>query len=285
MERYELKWNWDILSRNEALPWSDTLIERYADRWDWEGRLTRPYDFLLRWKGAFDRFPSNAGLTANRALPWTALLIERYAGRWKWAYIPHSALSAILPYWDELSIRAVMARRKSRIALNPRLGYADGWDAYQRKDYELAFLAWEPLAKNGNAHAQYNLGLLYETGCAVAQDNLQAMHWYRKAAEQGNAAAQRNLGKIYEISFGIAQDAAQAVEWYRQAAQQHDAVAQYNLGRMYEGGRGVAQDDGQAMYWYASAAFQGNSAAQDSLLRMSNSGLKSSSVSQNPTSS
>ncbi|HBA67153.1 MAG TPA: hypothetical protein DCZ48_13435, partial [Methylococcaceae bacterium] len=34
-ERFEDRWNWDGLSRNEALPWSFELIERFESRLDW----------------------------------------------------------------------------------------------------------------------------------------------------------------------------------------------------------------------------------------------------------
>ena len=37
LERYKDKWNWKILTRIESLPWSESLIERYADKWVWAG--------------------------------------------------------------------------------------------------------------------------------------------------------------------------------------------------------------------------------------------------------
>ncbi|PAX24878.1 hypothetical protein CKX34_01650, partial [Neisseria gonorrhoeae] len=63
-----------------------------------------------------------------------------------------------------------------------------------------------------------------------------------QAAEQGNAAAQFNLGVMYENGQGVRQDYVQAVQWYRKASEQGDAQAQYNLGLMYYDGRGVRQD-------------------------------------------
>jgi hypothetical protein len=35
IQRFEHRWNWKALSRNEALPWSIDLIERFQDRWGW----------------------------------------------------------------------------------------------------------------------------------------------------------------------------------------------------------------------------------------------------------
>ena len=49
-------------------------------------------------------------------------------------------------------------------------------------------------AEQGDAEAQYNLGVMYATGAGVPQDNGEAVRWYRLAADQGLAAAQFNLG-------------------------------------------------------------------------------------------
>src|ERR1019366_8653341 len=53
------------------------------------------------------------------------------------------------------------------------------------------------LATEGDAAAQYNLGLIYENGTGVPQDYAESVRWYRKSAEQGLANAQYNLGYIY----------------------------------------------------------------------------------------
>jgi uncharacterized protein len=37
-----------------------------------------------------------------------------------------------------------------------------GLTAYKSGDYATALREWEPLAKQGNASAQYNLGLMYD---------------------------------------------------------------------------------------------------------------------------
>ncbi len=103
---------------------------------------------------------------------------------------------------------------------------------------------------------------MYENGQGVPQDYAQAMIWFRKAADQGEADAQFNLGVMYENGQGVAQDYAQAVAWYRKAADQGEASAQFNLGEMYRNGRGVPQDDAQAVAWYRKAADQGNAGAQ-----------------------
>ncbi|MFQ2690164.1 tetratricopeptide repeat protein, partial [Aeromonas caviae] len=67
-------------------------------------------------------------------------------------------------------------------------------------------------------------------GKGVAQDDKQAVTWFRKAAEQGDAKAQGLLGIMYVQGKGVAQDDKQAVTWFRKAAEQGDATAQYLMG-------------------------------------------------------
>ena len=133
-------------------------------------------------------------------------------------------------------------------------GWDEGVAAYHRRDYVTALREWRPLAKQGNAEAQYNLGVMYDKGRGVPRDYAKALQWWRKAAEQGVAGAQYNLGIMYDTGRGVPQDYAEAARWYRKAAGQGDATAQFNLGFMYSNGRGVPQDYVQAHMRYNLAA-------------------------------
>ena len=53
------------------------------------------------------------------------------------------------------------------------------------------------LAQQGNSYAPFYLGLMYYNGEGVTQDYKQAVKWWRKAAEQGDASAQYSLGLMY----------------------------------------------------------------------------------------
>ena len=83
--------------------------------------------------------------------------------------------------------------------------------AYERKDYRTAFTGFNKLAEQGNASAQYNLGVMYRDGMGVLKDEQQAVAWYRKAAEQGLAWPQFNLGVMYANGQGVPKDEQQAV--------------------------------------------------------------------------
>ena len=118
-----------------------------------------------------------------------------------------------------------------------------------------------PLAAKGDAHAQYELGFMYDRGLGVPQDFREAASWYRKAAEQGNASAQFYLGQAYDLGKGIAPDYNEAAVWYRKAAEQGESLAQLNIGFLYEQGQGVPVDRVQAYKWYSLAAMAGNEIA------------------------
>ena len=55
------------------------------------------------------------------------------------------------------------------------------------------------------------------------------MKWIRLAANQGNAGAQFNLGVAYYKGQGVTRDDREAVKWFRIAAQQGDQDAQQFL--------------------------------------------------------
>jgi hypothetical protein len=93
-----------------------------------------------------------------------------------------------------------------------------GVDAYTRGDYATAEREWRPLAKQGNAAAQCNLGVLYDKGQGGPQDYAIALQWYEKAAAKGVAKAQFYLGRLYAYGEGIPQDLVKAQMWYSLAA-------------------------------------------------------------------
>jgi TPR repeat protein len=69
-------------------------------------------------------------------------------------------------------------------------------------------------AEKGNARAQYLLGLRYEEGLEVSQDDAEAANWYRKSADGGDANAQLALALMYEWGRSLVPDDVQADTWY-----------------------------------------------------------------------
>ena len=140
-------------------------------------------------------------------------------------------------------------------------------------------------AEQGDADAQYNLGIAYFEGLGVPQDYVAAYMWFSLAAAQSSEAAknrdlaatlmtaeqvaeaQFNLGRMYTNGRGVPESGAEALRWYRLAADQGFALAQYVLGVMYTNGVGVPQDYVAAHMWLNLAASQSSGDDRETLCR------------------
>ena len=165
--------------------------------------------------------------------------------------------------------------------------YEEGLKAYRSNDFATALKEWRPLAEQGNAKAQVNLGYMYDKRKGVTQDYAEAVKWYRKEAEQGNANGQDNLGWMYKNGKGVDKDKELAAKWRCKAAEQGNekhikgclniahkgsAETQYKLGKLFQRGQGVEQDDDRAARWICSAATKGLSEARKGCQKLASSG-------------
>ena len=133
----------------------------------------------------------------------------------------------------------------------------DAVAAAHRGEYAVALRLISPLAENGDARAQFNIGYMYANGWGVQRDLAGSVNWYRKAAEQGLEIAQHHLGIAYINGDGIERDDAKAAKWFKRAAEQGFSRSQFMLGRMYLEGRGVSKDLVQAYAWVVLAGRRG----------------------------
>lgn len=155
--------------------------------------------------------------------------------------------------------------------------FEDGFSAAGHGDYATALQLWRPLADQGNADAQFGLGVMYSTGQGVVQNFAEAVRWWRKAADQGNVGAQYNLGYSYDRGFGVPQDYHDAILWYERAALRPYVApvsaatngsnlatmeAQIALGLLYKSGHGVALNFLSAVQFFRTPADQGYAPAQ-----------------------
>ena len=136
--------------------------------------------------------------------------------------------------------------------------FQKGLEAAQSGDFLTALKEWKPLAERGHSSAQNNLGLMYDDGTGVPQDNKEAVKWYTLAVEQGFVLAQYNLALLYENGQGVPQDYKEAIRLYTLAAGQGYAMAQTELGSMYYNGHGILTDYIIAHMWYNVGAANGN---------------------------
>ena len=86
---------------------------------------------------------------------------------------------------------------------------------------------------------------------------------WQKRAEQGNADAQFVLGVMYNLGEGVLQDYKQAVYWWKKSAEQGNALAQHNLGLQYATGQGVTKNNLKAHMWFNISAYSGNTRASE----------------------
>ena len=92
--------------------------------------------------------------------------------------------------------------------------FEEGLDAIHATDYDKALEKLMPLASQGHAAAQYNLGVMHEWGNGVPQDDVKAMKWYRLSAEQSHRDGQNNLGAMYSKGEGVEQNFVEALKWF-----------------------------------------------------------------------
>jgi hypothetical protein len=145
--------------------------------------------------------------------------------------------------------------------------------ARNRRDYAAMISILQPLAAQGNAWAQRNLGVMFERGNGVPQNYEEAVKWYGLSVAQGDAMGQSNLGSMYANGLGLARNYDVAGKWFRLSAAQGNASAQRNLGSMYANGLGVARNYDEAGKWLRLSAAQGDVLGQLSLGIMYANGL------------
>jgi TPR repeat protein len=94
--------------------------------------------------------------------------------------------------------------------------------------FSAEFLAHKAKAESqGDASAQYQLGVYYFNGYGVAVDLAESFKWYSKAAEQGHAGAQLALGGCYYAGKGVAKDEVEAYAYW--------SLAEFNYPAMFAG--------------------------------------------------
>ena len=158
-------------------------------------------------------------------------------------------------------------------------------------NFKCAWSIYAGAADNGDAYAQYVLGLGYFHGVYVDVPLLPkqltlAVKYFRMSAEQGNFHAAYYLGYCYRRGLGVAKNADEALKWlivaaekghlmaqlelgyffkekrdyqnafkfFMLAAEQNSAVAQYEVAECYANGFGVQKNQAEMIKWYYRSA-------------------------------
>ena len=137
-----------------------------------------------------------------------------------------------------------------------------------------------------NEQAMFLLGVLYDGGIGVLQDEEKAMQLYQKAALKNHLGAMRNMYVYYregtsnqnkqslfwlqklaeagddEAQFIYAHELMEkgneeeAFNWCKKAAEQGNSAAQFGLYKHYDNGVGVEEDEDLALEWLKKAVAQ-----------------------------
>ena len=148
--------------------------------------------------------------------------------------------------------------------------FQKGWHAYQKGNYETALREWQPLAEQGHASAQFNLGLMYDKGRGVTQDYKTAVKWYLLAVEQGNALAQNNLAIALLHGKGTEKNPKEALRLLKAAVQNglKGGYSETTIGWSYFTGKhapAIPKNFSKSLYWNNLGARAGHANAHSNL--------------------
>jgi uncharacterized protein len=101
------------------------------------------------------------------------------------------------------------------------------------------------------------LGLMYQDGTGVPQDDKIAKSFYQKGCDAGSMIACVDLGFFWNNGRGGDKDYAEALTNYKKACDGNYNLGCYNLGFLYGQGLGVAQDRSVALPLYTKACNTG----------------------------
>lgn len=160
------------------------------------------------------------------------------------------------------------------------------------------------LAAQGDAQAQYQLGVAHRDGKGARKDLGEAASWFAMAAGNGVAPAAVELARAYEQGAGVKRGPNEAARWWYRAGELGDETARarflalllagetagfagpaavqwldpmakdgdvraiLGLGDIYDKGLGLPADFAKARAWYLQAAFAGNAEAKYRLGRL-----------------
>ena len=152
--------------------------------------------------------------------------------------------------------------------LNPALSneLEKGMFALEMEDYDRAlyYLSFE--AVQGNATAQYNLGLMYKDGIGVDKDNEEALGWFTLGSDNGHMLSKYALGLLYYHGKGTSLNFNKAMNLFLDASFMGHPASQINIGNMYYFGQGVGKNFPKAHMWWSIAKEKGVEAAFSNLI-------------------
>ncbi len=104
--------------------------------------------------------------------------------------------------------------------------FLDLVDDYYDRFYDEVFVKFKELAEEGDASAEYVIGIMYQNGFGVKKDNERAKFWFFQSAEAGEPAGMESYGKfVLQDSGSTNGEKNKAFKILKKAAAQNDYFA------------------------------------------------------------
>ena len=139
-----------------------------------------------------------------------------------------------------------------------------------------SFKAMVALANNGDAEAQYHVGMMHNNGIGTQQDPRQAFEWFQKSAASNDPLGAYKLGCYYDGQGAgiVTSDSNEALKYKLIAAKAGYALAQHDVAIHYARQENfeeavkwlkMASDQGdpEALYKLSGSYFEGKGAPKD----------------------
>ena len=132
----------------------------------------------------------------------------------------------------------------------------------------------DALAKNGDAEAQYFLGLVYRDGSGRPKDPAKSHAWMMEAGKRGHARGAFEAGQNYFFGqSGQIKNEQKGFEWFLKSAEAGYPPAQVNVSLIYYTGKLVKRDMNKFLYWMQKAADAGDPQAKQFMDDVKKAGL------------
>lgn len=125
------------------------------------------------------------------------------------------------------------------------------------KDMMKAIGFYMRAAAQGNAVAQYQLGVIFERGQGVPHDLTTAISYWEAGTAQNQPACCNCMAVAYETGEGKQRDMKTALSWYSKSADNGSRVALFNLGLCFKLGQGMPTNLLAALQWLTCSADRG----------------------------
>jgi len=155
---------------------------------------------------------------------------------------------------QKLSEAAANGQANAQYEMGVRLAEGRGME----QDNQAALQWLEKAARQNLAPAQYRLAAMLERGLGTPKDLKRAFDLYGKAAAQGHVRAMHNMGVLNAEGVDGKPDYATAASWFRKAADFGLRDSQYNLAILYARGMGVDKNLPVSWAWFTAAAAMGD---------------------------